>query len=433
MKADETLARRRRHVAPSVRLAYDQPLKIVRGAGAYLFDDEGRRYLDMVNNVCHVGHCHPRVVAAASRQMQLLNTNTRYLHDNLALYAERLAATLPDPLEVCFFVCSGSEANDLALRLARTASGRSDVCVVDGAYHGTTSALIDLSPYKYKGPGGGGRSPHVLEAPMPDDYRGPYRRDDPEAGVKYGDRVGALVSAREGLAAVFCESMLGCGGEIEPPAGYLATAYRHVRAAGGICVADEVQVGFGRVGSSFWAFERQGVVPDVVTLGKPIGNGHPLAAAVTTREIAARFDDGMEYFNTFGGNPVSCAVGLAVLDVIDEEGLQAHADRMGARLATGLRTLQQRHALIGDVRGTGLFLGVELVRDRETLEPARVEAHRLVERMKERGILLAIDGPHENVLKLKPPLVISGADVDRFLEELDLLLSRPADPAVGLP
>ncbi len=421
MNTEEKLRLRARHLSSALSLSYDEPLDIVRGEGAYLIDVEGRRYLDLVNNVCHVGHCHPHVVEAGARQMAVLNTNTRYVHANLVRYAERLAGTFPDPLEVCFFVCSGSEANDLALRLARAATGGRAVLVLDGAYHGALSALIDLSPYKYDGAGGAGRPAHVLQAPAPDTYRAPETaRDDP--GAYFAERLGATLltlPAGERLAAFFAESLMGCGGQIEPPPGYLRAAYEHARAAGGVCVADEVQVGFGRVGSHMWGFERHDVVPDIVTLGKPIGNGHPLAAVVTTRAIADAFANGMEYFNTFGGNPVSCAIGMAVLDVIEDERLQEHAARVGARTLADLRALQAIHPLIGDVRGAGLFLGVELVRDRRTLAPAVDEAHAVCERLKSRGILISTDGPLHNVLKIKPPLVVSAEDLARFVYELD--------------
>ena len=424
---EEILRLRARHLGPSLSVSYRAPLKIVRGEGAYLFDETGRAYLDCVNNVCHVGHAHPRVAEAACRQTAALNTNTRYLHDHLVDYAVRLTATLPDPLRVCFFVNSGSEANDLALRLARAHTGGTDVVVLDGAYHGNLSSLIEISPYKFDGPGGTGAPPHTHVVPMPDPYRGPYRRDDPGAGAKYAAHVGEAVetvrvSGRR-LAAFFAEPIPGCGGQVVPPEGFFREAFAHVRAAGGVCVADEVQVGFGRVGSHFWAFETHGVVPDVVTMGKPIGNGHPMAAVVTTPEIAASFANGMEYFNTFGGNPVSCAVGLAVLDVIADEGLQANARRVGAYLTKRLTDLMTRHSLVGDVRGRGLFLGVELVRDRATLEPAAEEAAEVVERAKERGVLLSTDGPLHNVLKIKPPLVFSTADADRLADTLDAVLT----------
>ncbi len=411
---------RERRIGPALSLSYREPLKMVRSAGAYLYDERGRPFLDLVNNVCHVGHCHPRVVEAGQRQMARLNTNTRYLYDGLTAYAERLTATLPDGLDVCFFVNSGSEANELALRLAWTATGRRDTLVVDGAYHGHSSTLIDLSPYKFMGKGGKGRpEPWVHVVPMADGYRGPHKGQGPETGRAYADALGRIVTYMPAPPAAFiCESLLSCGGQIIPPAGYLAAAYDYVRGAGGICIADEVQVGFGRVGSRFWAFELQDVVPDIVVMGKPIGNGHPLSAVVTTREIADAFDNGMEFFATFGGNPVSCAIGMAVLDVVEQEGLQQHALELGRRFRQGLEALKQRHPLIGDVRGEGLFLGVELVRDRETLEPAAAEAAELIERMKRRGILLSVDGPLHNVLKIKPPLVLSLDDVDMTLRTL---------------
>ena len=423
MTPEEILRLRHRHLGRNLSVAYRQPLKIVRGRGQFLYDEDGRAYLDCVNNVCHVGHCHPRVVAAAREQMAELNTNTRYLHDRIALYAERLAGLLPDPLEVCFFVCSGSEANELALRLARTHTGRRGAVVLDGAYHGHTSALIDLSPYKHDRKGGGGAPSWVEVAPAPDPYRGPHRGATAETGALYAVEVGRaaekLAAAGEPPAVFFAEPLLGCGGQVVPPPGFLPAAFDAARAAGAVAVADEVQVGFGRVGTHLWAFEALGAVPDVVTLGKPIGNGHPMAAVVTTREIADSFDNGMEYFNTFGGNPVSCAVGMAVLDVIEDEGLMENARRVGEHLLAGLRELAEHHALISDVRGLGLYLGAELVRDLETLEPGTEEATRIVNLARQEGVLLSTDGPHENVLKIKPPIVFTEADADRVVETLD--------------
>jgi 4-aminobutyrate aminotransferase-like enzyme len=422
--AREILAIRKRHLGRNLSVSYSQPVKIVRGRGQYLYDDGGRRYLDLVNNVCHVGHCHPRVVEAAQRQMAELNTNTRYLHDNLAEYVLQLTATLPEPLDVCFFVCSGTEANDLALRLARAHTGSNQLIVLDHAYHGHSPSLVEISPYKCEGPGGEGLAPHAHKVPMPDPYRGPHR--GPYAGLRYADEVRAAVAEIEAAGhrpgGFIAESLIGCGGQVVPAEGFLAASSDLVRAAGAVTIADEVQVGFGRVGSHFWAFESQGVVPDIVTLGKPIGNGHPLAAVVTTPEIAASFDTGMEYFNTFGGNPVSCAVGLAVLEVIEREGLQQHALEVGARFLDGLRQLRDRHELIGDVRGLGLFLGIELVRDHESLEPADTEATLVIDEMKWRGFLLSTDGPHHNVLKIKPPMVIQHHDVDAALTALDEVL-----------
>jgi 4-aminobutyrate aminotransferase-like enzyme len=334
---------------------------------------------------------------------------------------------MPGDLEVCFFVCSGSEANELALRMARTATGAHDVVVLDGAYHGHTGGMVDLSPYKFDRAGGAGRPAHVHVAPVPDTYRGAHRSDDAEAGSRYAEAVAgeirrAVLDGRT-VAAFFAESIPGCAGQIVLPDGYLEAAYGHAREAGAVCVADEVQVGFGRVGSHWWAFETQGATPDIVTLGKPIGNGHPMAAVVTTRAIAEAFDNGMEYFNTFGGNPVSCAVGLAVLDVIEDEGLRAQALDVGTRFREGLAELALRHELVGDVRGLGLFIGVELVRDRESREPAAEEAADVINLMRERRILLSTDGPFENVIKIKPPLVFTHEDAGRVVSELDAVLA----------
>ena len=318
------IKRRRKLLGAAYELFYQEPVHLVRGEGVWLFDADGRKYLDMYNNVAHVGHCHPHVVAAGQRQMAVLNTNSRYLHDNLAEYVARLAATLPEPLSVCYLVCTGTEANELALRLARAHTGRRELVVLDHAYHGNLGILIDISPYKHDGKGGRGKPEYVKVASLPDCYRGEYKANDPDAGRKYAESIQQIISSTQpgdGVAAFICESVSGCGGQVTLSPDYLKHAYNFARDAGAICIADEVQVGFGRVGSHFWAFETQGVVPDIVTLGKPIGNGHPLAAVITTREIADAFNNGMEYFNTFAGNPVSCVIGEAVLDVIEEDQL----------------------------------------------------------------------------------------------------------------
>jgi hypothetical protein len=425
-RLDDLLTRRKAVMGASLSVAYRRPLFIVRGWRQHLYDRDGRVFLDAVNNVAHVGHEHPHVVRALQRQAAVLNTNTRYLHGSLVRYAERLAATLPDPLRVCFFVCSGSEANELALRMARAHTGRHDVLVLDGAYHGNTSALVDISPYKFAGPGGRGKPEHVHVAASPDPYRGAFRGAD--AGARYAEALRETVQRasvdRGGIAAFFAESRGRGAGAIVPPDGFLAQAFTHVRAAGGICVADEVQTGLGRVGTHMWAFETQNAMPDIVTIGKPSGNGHPLAAVVTTPEIARSFANGMEYFNTFGGNPVSCAVGLAVLDVLEAEGLQQNAQRVGARLLGRLADAMQRHALIGDVRGRGLFIGIELVLDRDTREPAGAHSACVAERMRDLGILLSTDGPFHNVLKIKPPLVFTESDADRLVDTLVRVLAE---------
>ncbi len=421
-------AARARHIGPSLSVSYRRPLNIVRGWLQFLYDADGRAYLDAVNNVPHVGHCHPRVVEAGQRQMAVLNTNTRYLHDTLVRYAERLCATLPEPLRVCYFVNSGSEANELALRLARGRAGSRNTIVVDGAYHGNTTSLVEISPYKFDGPGGTGAPPHVRKVPTPDVYRGIHRGRGADAGPRYAahvaDAIRSFAATGETIGAFIAESVLSCAGQIVLPDGYLREAYRQVREAGGVCIADEVQVGFGRVGTHMWAFETQQVVPDIVTMGKPIGNGHPLGAVVTTPEIAAAFANGMEYFNTFGGNPVSCAIGMAVLDVMEQEGLQPRARDHGARLLAGLREVMTRRPLVGDVRGLGLFAGVELVKDHGTLEPAGAEAAYVANRMRDRGVLVSTDGPGHNVLKIKPPMVFGGDDVDCLVETLDRVMSE---------
>lgn len=398
------LEARRRLLGRNLSIAYEKPLNIVRGEMQYLFDDEGRRYLDAYNNVAHVGHCHPKVVAAGQEQMALLNTNTRYLNDLIIRYAERLTATLPEPLSVCFFVNSGSEANELALRLARAHTKARDLIVLEHAYHGNTTTLIDISPYKHDGPGGDGPPAWVHKVPLP------TTQDDAQI-------VANLAAQLKPLCGFIAESMPSVAGQIILPDGYLENVYDAVRAAGGVCIADEVQTGLGRIGTHFWAFEKYGVVPDIVVLGKPIGNGHPIGAVITTPDIAESFDNGMEFFSTFGGNNVSCAIGLAVLEVVQEEKLQSHALQVGEHLLSGLRDLQQRHEIIRDVRGSGLFLGVEL---RNGNAPATSEANRIVNQMREHGILFGTDGPSHNVLKIRPPMPFS-------IEDADLLISTLAE------
>jgi 4-aminobutyrate aminotransferase-like enzyme/Ser/Thr protein kinase RdoA (MazF antagonist) len=430
---EETMPRRRELLGGNLSVSYRRPLKIVRGWRQHLYDQAGRAYLDVYNNVPLVGHSHPRVVRAAQEQLALLNTNTRYLHENILRYAERLTRLLPDPLRVCYIVNSGSEANELALRLARATTRCDDTIVLEHAYHGHTGTLIDVSPYKFYGPGGSGKKPWVHVAPLADDYRGIYRRGESELGAKYAAGVGEIcrkLQSQGKRPAYIAETLPSVGGQIVFPANYLAEVYGHVRAAGGVSIADEVQVGFGRLGTHFWGFETQGVVPDIVVLGKPIGNAFPLAAVITTREIARAFDNGMEFFSTFGGNPVSCAVGLAVLDVLQEECLQANALRIGSRLGDEFKRLGQRHPLIGDVRGSGLFLGLDLVQSRETRQAAPDQASYVVNRLREEGILTGTDGPHHNVIKLRPPLIFSDSDAAFFCTTLEQVLGEdPAQPA----
>ncbi len=426
---DEMIEHRKNVLGPSLSLAYAKHLKIVRGEGAYLYDHTGRAYLDCVNNISHVGHCHPHVVKALSEQAATLNTNTRYLHDTIQQYAERLLKTLPDPLSVVYFVCSGSEANELALRLARTKTGRKGTVVLDWAYHGNTNGLVEISPYKFNRKGGAGCPEHVRIADIADPFRGRYKGYGEDAGKAYAAGVETAIEelqhdTGELPAAFIAESIAGVGGQIVYPEGFLKHAYSAVRDAGALCIADEVQVGFGRVGTHLWAFQQQDVVPDIVTLGKPIGNGHPMAAVVTTKEIADAFANGMEYFNSFGGNPVSCAVGMAVLDVIESEGLQSKALKTGSFLIDGLKKLQEQHSLIGDVRGTGLFVGIELIKDRDTLEPATKEANQIIQYCRDEGVLLSTDGPFENVIKMKPPMVFGQLEAKQLLDTLGKAFDR---------
>ena len=420
----EILDLRSKHLGPSLSVSYDEPLHIVRGEGQYLFDAKGNRYLDCVNNIQHVGHCHPKVVEAAQQQYKKLNTNTRYLDETIVNYAKDITSTLPDGLEVCFFANSGSEANDLALRLVRQFTGNKATIVLDGAYHGNLFSLIEISPYKHNGPGGNGAPDFVYTLPIPDSFRGKYRGED--CGEKYAQEVQSAINEiqKKGkkVSTFIAEALMGCGGQLILPKGFLKRAFDLVRAAGGVCIADEIQIGFGRVGSHFWGFETDGVVPDIVTMGKSMGNGHPLSAVVTTREIADSFNNGMEYFNSFGGNSVSCAVGQAVLDVIKEEDLQENALEVGSYLLNQLKNLQNQHDLIGEVRGRGLFIGIELVKDE--LVPAASEAQTIVNQMKDKELLLSTDGPDHNVIKIKPPLLFNKKNADELVKKIDETMSE---------
>jgi len=419
---------RKKKIGRNLSIGYKDKLKIVKGALQYLYDDKGRTFVDCVNNPSHVGHCHPVVVRKMQKQIATLNTNTRYLNDAITEYAEKLTTTLPEKLSVCYFVNSGSEANDLAIRMSRHFTKQKDIIVLDHAYHGTSTVAMEMSPYKFDSKGGSGQMPWIHKAINPDLYRGPYKYGDAKAGEKYAADVQRIIEdlkKEDKAPAVFiCETLLGVGGQIPLPENYLKTAYDYVRAAGGVCIADEVQVGFGRIGDHFWGFELQNVVPDIVVLGKPIGNGHPLAAVIVTEEIADSFNNGLEYFNTFGGNPVSMITGLAVLDVIQDEEMQKHALEVGNHLMNGLKGLMAKYPIISDVRGHGLFIGAEMVKDRTTMEPAVPEIDIVVEKMKANGYLLSTDGPLHNVLKIKPPMTFSKQNADEMVKLLDIALSE---------
>ncbi len=411
LSLEEILEMREEHISKSLSIGHGKPLHISRGEMQYLYSRTGEKYLDLVNNVCHVGHCNPHVVSAGQKQMAELNTNTRYIYDGLTQYIQRLSYTLPEGLDYGFLVNSGSEANELAIRLARAYTNNHDIVVMEGAYHGHTGMLIDLSPYKFRGPGGKGIAEDwVHVAPVPDIFRDNSR--------DYLNEFEEIVRDASPVAGFIVESMLSCAGQIPFPHGYLAKSFELIRNLGGLCIADEVQVGFGRLGSQMWAFEEHGVIPDIVVMGKPIGNGHPMAAVFTTKEIADSFK-GMEFFSTFGGNPVSCAIGMAVLDVIEEKNLIENSKLMGELFIDGLTKLKNKYEIIGDIRGKGLFLGIELVKNRSSLEPAPKEAELLVEGMLSKNILLSIDGPRKNVIKIKPPMVISKEDVDRTIKSLN--------------
>ncbi len=422
---DETLGTcRRERLGEALSVSYTKPVQAVRGWQQYLYDQYGRCYLDAYNNVPHVGHCHPVVVEAVSRQLATLSTNTRYLHQNILDYADALTNRFDDNLDVCFLLNSASEANELALRLARTYTNARDLIVMQDAYHGHTTTLIDISPYKAEGNGGQGCPDWVHQVPAVDLYRGKYRYGQSDAGSLYAlDAKEIIDKLDKPLCGFICESLPSVGGQLVYPQGYLSDVYGYVRDAGGVCIADEVQTGFGRTGDHFWGFEQQKVTPDMVILGKPIGNGFPLAALITTKKIARAFNNGMEFFSTFGGNTVACAAGLAVLDVVDSENVQAHVKEVGDYLIARLRDKVGSHPLVGDVRGMGLFLGVELVTNKDTQNPATAQASYIKNRLRHYGVLVGTDGPYDNVLKIRPPTPFNKDDADFLVDRLEHILN----------
>lgn len=420
----ELLAYRKEHLGKSLSLSYSKPLQMVRGSGPWLIDHTGRKYLDTVNNVAHVGHENPSVVAAGTAQMALLNTNTRYLHPSINELAEELLSTFPKELSVVHFVNSGSEANELAMRMARAVTGQRDIIALEMGYHGNTAACIDISSYKFNGKGGAGQPEYTSIVPLPDAFRGLHRGEN--CGGRYAEYVDEQIERIQAkgrnVAAFICESIVSCGGQIELPENYLESAYSSVRKAGGICIADEVQVGCGRVGATFWGFQLHGVVPDIVTIGKPLGNGHPLAAVVCTPAVAEAFANGMEYFNTFGGNPVSCAIGKAVLQTVKNDQLQEAALTTGNYLKQELREIAKDFPILSDVRGQGLFLGIELTDS--AMSPLPEQTAYLANRMRDFGILMSTDGKDNNVLKIKPPLVFDRNHADELLLRLRQILKE---------
>jgi 4-aminobutyrate aminotransferase-like enzyme len=410
------IARRNRLLGPAYRLFYEQPVQFVRGEGVWLYDPAGNRYLDAYNNVAAVGHCHPHVVQAIARQAAILNTHTRYLHETVLDYAEKLLATFPAEIGHIMFTCTGSEANDLALRVARTCTGGTGFIVTETAYHGVTVALAELSPSLGLS---AEKDSHVRLVPAP-------RSAGDDTGELFARHVRAALDdmARNGIrpAGLLVDTIFSSDGVFADPPGFLRPAVEAIRTAGGLFIADEVQSGFGRCGHGMWGFARHGVIPDMVTLGKPMGNGHPVAAMAARPELLKEFGARSRYFNTFGGNPVSAAAGIAVLEVIESEGLIANARRTGAYLLDRLRQLQARHKLIAEVRGAGLFIGVELRHDGPKGTPATAESARIVNAMRESRVLISASGPQANVLKIRPPLVFGTDHADMLIESLDQAL-----------
>jgi 4-aminobutyrate aminotransferase-like enzyme len=427
---EQILKLRQKHFSKSFAIFYENnPIQFEHGNLQYLYDEQGNKYIDMYNNVQHLGHAHPRFVEAIAKQTSLLNVHTRYLHPNLVLLAEKLTSKLPPHLSICFFCNSGSEANDLAFRLATRYTKNTDIICLADAYHGTTIFCADVSTMK-----GDSKIPvpaYVHKVSVPDGYRGQFKRTDPQAGLKYAKEVQTVIDTiniqNRSLAAFIAEPVLGVGGMVDCVSGYLKKVYEIVHAAGGICISDEVQTGFGRTGTNFWGFENHGVVPDIVTMGKAIGNGFPLSAVITSPEIAASLDE-CEYFNTFGGNPVACIAGLTVLEVIEEEKLQQNAFEVGSYIIAGVKKLQEKYPLIGDVRGSGLYIGVEFVKDLNTLEPATTESRYIVDNLRKMGIVLAVGGPAKNVLRIKGPLCLTKENVNHFLQSLAIILEGLKKP-----
>ncbi|MCY1719049.1 aminotransferase class III-fold pyridoxal phosphate-dependent enzyme [Prolixibacteraceae bacterium Z1-6] len=419
---DEVQAERFSSVNPIFSVSYKTPIYMERAAFQYMFDKYGKRYLDAYNNIPHVGHSHPKVVETGQKQMAKLNTNTRYLYDQINAYTGSLLRHFPKPLNKVFLVNSGSAASDLAIRLVRNFTGKKRIAALEHGYHGNTNSVIEISHYKFAGKGGQGASENVLPLPMPDIYRGEFQAEN--AGTSYAEKAIQKIRNSDGIAAFIAEPVVGCGGQVPLASGYLKEVYAAVRAQNGLCISDEVQTGFGRLGDFFWGFEAQEVVPDIVILGKPMGNGHPIGAVVTTDEIADAFNNGMEFFSSFGGNPVSCAIGQAVLDVIDEEKLQRNAKEVGDYYMRELTRLQQKYECIGDVRGAGLFIGFELVKHRLTLEPDTALAQKVKNELRNRYILVSTDGPYDNVIKSKPPLCFSKENVDEVIHQIDAILKQ---------
>ncbi len=418
---EKKILRRHQYISPVVSISYSRPIYIDRAAFQYMYDGFGNTFLDAYNNIPHVGHCHPVVVEAGQQQMARLNTNTRYVYDLLQEYACRLLGYFPESLNKVFFVNSGSAASDLAIRLARHHTRCDNIMVMQHGYHGHTMTGIEISDYKFSQKKGPGKKPWILKVPIPDTYRGRY--SGPDAGEKYALEAKNLLDAfGEQVAAFIAEPVVGCGGQVPLAPGYLKHIYKAIRNQNGVCISDEVQTGFGRLGKHFWGFEMHDATPDIVVLGKPMGNGHPIGAVVTTSEIAKSFENGVEFFSSFGGNPVSCAIGLAVLEVLEEEQLPQHAYETGEYYINLMRELATDYPCIGDVRGSGLFLGFEMVDDSGL--PDTALASYIKNELRNRHILISTDGPYDNVLKSKPPLCFSKNNAEQVVEAIRNILMK---------
>lgn len=416
--------RRERLLGKNMSLFYDHPVHIVKGEGVWLYDAEGRKYLDCYNNVPHVGHCHPHVVEAICRQAGTLNTHTRYLHEGILDYVERLTATFDRSLDSAILTCTGSEANDVALRMAQAVTGRMGVIATDHTYHGNTTAVSQLST---RMPPVGGFGGHVRHVPAPDSYR-PLGGEGGEAfaiafAAKVEEAIASLQQSPFGFSALIIDPFFANEGFPDLPSGFLDRTVAAVRKAGGLVIADEVQPGFGRTGNHMWGHQRAGIIPDIVTLGKPMGNGHPIGGVIAGTDTLNAFRKAFRYFNTFGGNPVSCAAGMAVLDVLERENLMENARVVGAYALAGLERLAQKHGAIGNTRGTGLFFGAELVTDRQTKEPDAKLASRVINGMRERGVLMGKLGIHQCTTKIRPPMPFSKDNADYMLSILDDVLA----------
>ncbi len=419
---DEIISKRLEHLSPILSMSYKTPIYMHGAAFQYMYDQYGNTLLDAYNNIPHVGHQHPKVVEAGQTQMAKLNTNTRYLYNELAEYAERLLSKFPESLNKVYFVNSGSAASDLAIRLAQAYTNNPGIVVMEHGYHGNTRQGIEISQYKYDSKGGTGKSNSIVQAAIPDTYRGKYTGLN--AGIQFAKDLKTQIENHPiDLSAFVAEPIVGCGGQVPLAEGYLKEVYPMIRSRGGLCISDEVQTGFGRMGSHFWGFELQEVVPDIVILGKPMANGHPMGAVVTTTEIAEAFDNGMEFFSSFGGNPVSCAIGSAVLHVIEEENLQENALSVGNYYMEQLGRLQNDFPEIGDVRGSGLFIGMELVKD-DSKSPNTALASRIKNELRNQNVLVSTDGLFDSVIKTKPPLCFSHQNVDEVVEKIQTILKN---------